>query len=490
MTDLAKMLHELPSPPAPERFAADVASQIAFSARVGILGNAHPPPDFAAQLAAKIATNALDNPLLKLKPVKAPADFATQLAVKIAADANPLAALEPRRASRQFAPLLAARISSQANWLAALPQVNTPPNFAARVATRIAADSEHDRTPLYFLGVLLSGIALAFLSLTWRDAQAAGVAMFEVMRSLPETLLLPVTMVAVFAVTATIANRVMRFPAAVAAFMMAAVFVVPQLSGWFGNTRVGGSVQLASVVRFAGDVTVAGEVRGDVIAIGGSVRLERGARVSGRVLTFLGDVSLPEGSSANAISAVLGNVSGGTRDKNQKSINLPGLSAASALRPIGSLMAANTWQWWYLGLLGVLAGTLVLLPHIQKSLEQPFVKDAGRSIGLGLLLVFLTVPVVALGGLSVLGTPLALVLGVFTVLAFSSGAAITMFAFGKGLQLRGFWVVLPGLALFAPIMLLPAVAIVVWLLAGAWGAGALLLAIRQGAFIQAVSQSF
>jgi hypothetical protein len=198
-------------------------------------------------------------------------------------------------------------------------------------------------------------------------------------------------------------------------------------------------------------------------------------------------VNLPEGTSVQAASAVLGQLSSDSRDKNQKSFALPSLSAASAFRPLHSFITANTWQWWYFGLLSVLASALMMLPRVQQSLQPAFRKDAGRSLGLGLLLLFLTVPVVALGGLSVLGTPFALVLGIFTVLAFSSGAAIALVMFGQKLFPNRWWLLLPGLGLFAATMLLPALAMTIWLLAGAWGAGALLIALRQGAFIRAVT---
>ncbi len=483
---LPELLHNLPTVNAPAPFASELAAQVALAAQLEQLSNAHPPPNFAAQTARRIASDAL--PMLWLETVQAPADFAALMAAQIATEANPLRFLEPQTVPPKFAAGLAAQI---ANPLVSAPQVAAPLHFATRVSRKIAEDaalnSEHDRTPLYFLGTLLAGVALAFGALTWTDTQAAGVALFEVLRSLPETLVLPVALVALFAVVATVAQRVVRFPAALAAFAVAAVFAVPQLSGWFGNTRIEGAAQLGSVVRFAGDITVVGEVRGDVIAIGGNVRLERGARVSGRILTFLGDVNIPQGTSAKAVSAVLGNLSSASQDKTQKSISLQGLGVASAFRPIHNLIAANTWQWWYLGLLSVLALMLMLLPKLQKSLEPSFFADAGRSLGLGLLLVFLTVPVVALGGLSVLGTPIALLLGIFTVLAFSSGAAIAIVAFGQRFFGNQLWVALPGLLIFAATMLLPPVAITLWLLAGAWGAGALLSAIRQGAFIRAVA---
>jgi hypothetical protein len=479
-------LSDLSPVQAPPDFARQTASQIVLAAQLEQAANLYAPPEFALQTASQIALEAAKNPLLALEITQTPVDFATRVSNQIALDANPLMALQPISTPPEFATRVAQRIAKD-NVLVFQPIV-APAHFAARVSRQIVQDAaqnaEHDRTPLYFLGTLLAGVALAFGALTWRDAQAAGVALFEVLRSLPETLLLPVAMVALFAAVSTLSPKATRLPAGLAAFGVAAVFVVPQLSGWFGSTRIEGSGQLASVVRFAGDITVASEVRGDVIAIGGNVRLESGARVSGRVLTFLGDVTVPEGASANAISAVLGNLSG-SRVQNQKSYSLPGLSAANALRPLQSLIATQTWQWWYLGLLAALSVGLLLLPQVQQPLGKLGQLEAGRALGLGLLLAFLTVPVVALGGLSVLGTPFALVLGILTTLAFSSGAALSLGVLGQWIGLSGVWAVLPGLVIFAAVMFMPAIAVTLWLLLGAWGAGALLLALRQGVFIRA-----
>jgi hypothetical protein len=480
-------LKDLSPAQAPPDFAAQTASQIALAARLEA-DQAHPPPNFAAQVSSQIALDATTNPLMTLENVQTPTNFAARVSSQIALDANPLSKLHPVATPPDFAARVAQRIAEET--VLVFEPIHAPKSFATRVSSRIAQDAaqnaEHDRTPLYFLGTLLAGVALAFGALTWRDAQAAGVALFTVLRSLPESLVLPVALVALFAVVATLSPKTTRLPAGVAAFGVAAAFVVPQLSGWFGNTRIEGAGQLASVVRFAGDITVASEVRGDVIAIGGNVRLETGARVSGRVLTFLGDVTVPEGASATAISAVLGNFSGRSLENSQKSYTLPGLSAANALRPVQNLIASNTWQWWYLGLMAALGLGLVWLPQVQRPLGRVWQLEAGKALGLGLLLAFLTVPVVALGGLSVLGTPFAVVLGIFTTLLFSSGAALSLGVLGERTGLSGGWAMLPGLALFAAAMFVPALAVTLWLLLGAWGAGTLLLAMRQGVFVRAL----
>jgi hypothetical protein len=499
----------LPRVHPPPDFASRAAGEIAFAHR---LESARvPSPDgLAATLAARIHADADPSPLRTLEPVRAPAGFAALLASRIAEDATssqtfPVLERLPRvTAPPDFAARVASRITDDTSAfpvLQMLPRVSPPPHFAHKVASRIASNAgvmeeleEHDRAPLYFIGALLAGVAVVLIALTWPYASLAGQALFETLRVLPESILAPVIVVALLAALGTLTMRRWRLPAALGAFGVAAAFVVPQAVPFFGSAQVSGSARLGSVVRFAGDITVSGEVRGDVIAIGGSVRLEPGARVSGRVLTFLGDVNLPKDPrAAGGVSAVLGTLkTDGALEGRTQTASLPGLSAASALRPFRALVSAGTWQWWYFALLLSLGGALLLLPHWRHELARGLRFEAGRSIGLGVLLLFLTVPAVALGGLSLIGAPFALLIGVFTLLAFSSGAALTLTEFGAsvlrqfGVTKPGLWRLLPGYALFGLALLYAPLGITLWLLIGAWGAGALLLSIRQGRFLSSL----
>ncbi len=501
LREIVDRLKHLPRVHPPPEFAAQLASEIALAQSLET-ARVRAPADFAASLSMRIRTDSLGF------PVRAPEHFAQTVSARIAEDAESFPILEslPRVvAPVSFAVNVALSISADASSLPALallPRVSAPPNFAHNLALRIALDADpelneqeaHDRAPLYFIGALLTGVAVALVALTWQYASVAGQALFETLRLLPESILLPVLGVAVLASLGVLTTRRVRLPAALAAFGVAAVAVVPQALPFFGSAQVSGSAQLGSIVRFAGDINVSGEVRGDVIAVGGNVRLAPGARVSGRVLTFLGDVNLPENSTANGgVSAVLGKLNADAGlDSKAQSASLPGLSAASALQPFRALVTAGTWQWWYFAFLVSLGGALLLLPHLRHALEKSWQLEAGRSIGLGVLLLFLTVPAVALGGLSLIGAPFALLIGVFTLLAFSSGAALTLTKFGSltlrafGVHKPGLWRLLPGFLLFGASLFYAPLGITLWLLLGAWGAGALLIALRQGAFVSSL----
>ncbi len=490
----------------PPDFARLTAQDIALSARLEALG-VRAPADFAARVAARIHSAALESPLVALMPISAPPNFAAFLAQRIARDAVSIPALESLPAVHVpdgFAPLLAARIENDAGALPALstlPRVAVPHDFAQTVIARINDDigaelETNDRAPLYFIAALLGSVAVALLALTWPYASTAGTALLEILRVLPNAMLAPVIAVALLAMVGAASSKVQwRLPAGLLAFAVAAVAVVPQSLPFFGNAQVSG--ETSSVVRFAGDIVVRGLVDGDVIAIGGNVRLVGAAKVTGRVLTFLGDVNLPRSSSvATGINAVLGvvNDASALEPPNAQSLSLPGLSAASALRPLRALVTAGTWQWWYFALLVALGSALVLLPHLRHALQKPLRFQTGRSLSLGLLLLFITAPAVALGGLSLIGAPAALLLGVFTLLVFSSGAALALTELGAlllqacGITRRaGLWRIVPSFALFGAALLYPPLALALWLLFGAWGAGALLIALRDGELVASLN---
>lgn len=497
--DILTQLERVHPPP---DFARITAQDIALSAQLARL-NVQAPAEFAAQLATRIRGDAIQSPLTTLEPVSAPPNFAASLARSIARDAIKIPALESLPAVRVpegFAVQLATRIEHDARALpilSALPRVAAPHDFAQTVIARVTEDigaefETNDRAPLYFIAALLGSVAVTLLALTWPYASTAGAALLEILRVLPNTMLAPVIAVALLAMVGAGSSRVgWRLPAGLLAFAVAAVGVVPQSLPFFGNAQISG-ISAGSVVRFAGDILVRGRVDGDVIAIGGNVRLSGEARVTGRVLTFLGDVSLLQSSGVSSgVSAVLGTVNDASTLQPQRaqSASLPGLSAASVLRPLRALVTAGTWQWWYFALLVALGSALILLPHLRHALQRPLRFQTGRSLSLGLLLLFITGPAVALGGLSLIGAPAALLLGVFTLLVFSSGAALALTELGAlilqafGITRPGLWRVVPGFAFFGAALLYPPLALALWLLFGAWGAGAMLIALRDGELV-------
>ncbi len=469
---LTRQLEWLPRVAVPEHFAIQISSEIAQNALLATVPRVSAPDNFAAKMAQAIAGNALQSKIPAIPRVTAPIGFARRLAASIALDAE---------LSRSPATLEA--------QLGGIPRVQLPASFAASLAARIQADASDlenpDRTPLYFVFTLLAGAGLGLIGLSWNYASVTARAVIDLVQALPASLIVSALIVTLLAAFASGSRRNVGALASTIAFGVCAALVLPQAAPFFGSSVIAG-VHNASIVRFGGDITVSGTVNGDVVSIGGNVRLEPRASVTGKVMTFLGDVNLPADTrKVGGVSAVLGRFhSDAVQSIPAQSANLPGLSAASALQPFKNLLGSSNWHWVYLLVIAACAAGLQLFSW-EKKLERHFKLEAGRATGIGLLLVILTLPLATLSGLSLVGAPFAILISSFTIFALTVGMGLSCSLLGDsilkrlGLKLEPFVGSLLGLGLYALTVLVPVLAVSLWLLGGAWGAGALILAWRQ-----------
>ena len=498
----------------PEGFAASVAAEITLHKQLEAARMASPPglaPTAAARIALSawleparmlspegLATNisaeiALSKTLQAIPRPSLPEGFAVNLATAVNLEAElrdghallepefdpieqAVRQLEPLRAPAGFAPALAARIAQEAQ--AAAPIQPAP--------GELLRHEERHLTPFYFLAATLGSAALALSVLAWPYAQVAGSTALEIVQTVPTNLIITILAVLALAGFASSGRVRASLPASLAAFGLSAAIALPQTVSYFGPARVSAQDTRGTIVRVGGDLTVAGRITGDAISLGGSVRLEPGARVDGRIVTLLGDVNLPEKASVTgSVNAVLGSthVSGVVASERS---NLPNLSAASALRPLRALVNANYWQWLYLGIVCALVAVVGLLPGWFEALELPYWRQSGQAIGLGLLTLALSLPVGLLAALTLIGAPLGLGLLSLAAVVFTFGLSISAVQLGR--VLRGAFH-LPrsamlegclGLGVFALTLLYAPVAVAAWVLGGAWGAGALLIAWRSG----------
>ncbi len=474
---LTRQLELLARVVVPEHFASRISDEIAQNAMLATIPRVSAPDRFAAQMAQAIAQNAFESKIPLIPRVTAPVGFAQQLAAGIALDAElnkpPAVTLE--------------------SVLTAIPRINAPATLAANLAAKIEADAikdalereNPDRTPLYFVFTLLAGAGLGLIGLSWNYASVTARAVIDLVQALPASLIVSALVVTLLAAFASGSRRNVGALASTVAFGICAALVLPQAAPFFGSSVIAG-VHNASIVRFGGDITVSGTVNGDVVSIGGNVRLEPRASVTGKVMTFLGDVNLPADTrKVGGVSAVLGRFhSDAVQSIPAQSANLPGLSAASALQPFKNLFSSSSWHWVYLLAIAACAAALQLF-RWEKQLEHHFKLEAGRATGIGLLLVILTLPLATLGGLSLVGAPFAILISSFTIFALTTGMGLSCSLLGhsilKRLKLKlEPWVgSLLGLGLYALTLLVPVLAVSLWLLGGAWGAGALILAWRQ-----------
>jgi hypothetical protein len=466
----------LPKITLPEQFAFQISSEITQRALLSSMPRASAPDSFAAKLSHAIADNALESKIPAIPRVSAPTDFAQKLAANIALDAE----------------LSKPPVVTFESVLAGIPRVSVPASFASNLATKIESDAvkdelereNPDRTPLYFVFTLLAGAGLGLIGLSWNYASVTARAVIDLVQALPASLIVSALVVTLLAAFASGSRRNVGALASTIAFGVCAALVLPQAAPFFGSSVVEG-VHNASIVRFGGDITVSGTVNGDVVSIGGNVRLEPRASVTGKVMTFLGDVNLPADTrKVGGVSAVLGRFhSDAVQSIPAQSANLPGLSAASALQPFKNLFSSSNWHWVYLLVIAACAAALQLF-NWEKQLERHFKLEAGRATGIGLLLVILTLPLATLGGLSLVGAPFAILLSSFTIFALTFGMGLSCSLLGHSILKRLEFTLEPwvgsllGLSLYALTLFVPVLAVSLWLLGGAWGAGALILAWR------------
>ncbi|MBB6098959.1 hypothetical protein HNR42_002394 [Deinobacterium chartae] len=439
LTEAARALRSLPALRAPEGFAATVSSSIAQDAAVSRLraSSLLAPPDFARSVMERIQE---------------------------AQHAEAAAALQE------------------------LPRVPVPEGFAAHVARRIARDAHrqevHNPAPLYLFGGVLAAGGVAIASLFWPHLRTGADALADLLNSLPPEAAGVYLLLLAVGALALLLQRV-RFvaPAALGAFAVAGVLLLPGVSANFGPGTLAAGQTSPTLLRVGGDVRVAGTVHGDVITLGGSVVLEPGARVTGEVISLLGDV---RGASEAALSdpptAILGHVEGQTAVPQGRPLARVG--AASAFQPLLELARSEYWPALNFALLCILTLLLYQSGHL-SSMRRSLGAAPARHLLLGLLLLLIGVPAAVIAGLSVIGAPAALllILGLFALQG--AGLALLLTSVGNRLTV---WLRLPqhpvsgaalGLTLFLVTLPFPLIATALWLIGGALGSGALLTYLRR-----------
>jgi hypothetical protein len=233
---------------------------------------------------------------------------------------------------------------------------------------------------------------------------------------------------------------------------------VGDLVVFHGSATVDGTVD-GSLTAFDAPVTISGRVNGDVVAFNGRVELQRGANVTGDVV-----------SQSNPVVAS-GATIGGTTKRLQTNTNWDGFGWAGKL------------AWWLAVSISTLIVGLVLLWLSGRGADR--ILEAGRtrigpSIGLGLLLFF-GLPLLAIIALvTVIGIPLGLGLLAALLLIHALGYSAAAWILGRSI-VRGptAWAVafLAGWAILRIVALIPILGGLAWFAAVVFGLGALAVAI-------------
>lgn len=163
------------------------------------------------------------------------------------------------------------------------------------------------------------------------------------------------------------------------------------------------------VVSLVGSVTVEGRVHGDVVAVGGSVRLKPGAVVEGSAVAIGGVLDQPEGASVGDQTVSLGFL--------PVSLGLPTLPILLLTIVVGWLL--TVFMSWLLSM---------LVPERIQRVANTVSRNPAGSFFLGIVSLPLMVILCMLLFVTVIGLPLAFLLPLFYVVAVWSGqiAATTL----------------------------------------------------------------
>ncbi len=233
--------------------------------------------------------------------------------------------------------------------------------------------------------------------------------------------------------------------------------VVGEVVVFSGSATVAGVVD-GDVVVIDGPITVSGQVGGDVIALHGPVRLLRTAQVGGDVRA---GKSLDIAEGAHVAGAIRHDV---------------GFTLSGPVGVLGTLLASVA-----MAVSILLAGLLVLLlaPRGAERTAEAVRTAPFASAGWGVLLTF-ALPILGLAlAVTILGLPLGLVLLLGLGLIWLAGLVFATFAIGRLFvreprsRVGAFFT---GWAIVVAIGLVPFLNAAVWTFAGAFGAGAMLVA--------------
>jgi cytoskeletal protein CcmA (bactofilin family) len=219
-----------------------------------------------------------------------------------------------------------------------------------------------------------------------------------------------------------------------------------------GDILIRGTVK-GNVVALAGDVTIRGKVGGDVVTIAGVATLGRAARVSG-------DLKYADKKPVVAKGA---KVSGKVKKYDGGSFS-------------GTLATAAIVLWIAFAVSMLLLGILLLLiaPRAADAIARTAKNHKGMAIIVGILAAVLLPILAGLLSITVIGTPLGIILFLLLLPLFALAFVSTGFAIGR-LIIKGgrILALIVGLLILCLLTLVPFVGALVGLLAVIFGLGLL-----------------
>ncbi|MDV6375613.1 polymer-forming cytoskeletal protein [Deinococcus arenicola] len=329
----------------------------------------------------------------------------------------------------------------------------------------------HNPAPLALVVALMVGLTLLAVTTVWPNLAAGALVLQTLLAQVSP--LAGVGLALLLLTSALVSWRpgpaMQRLGAG--AFALSAVLTLPALY----------SLAAHGDVRFGQNIVVSGPVDGNVIAVGGHVRLEAGARVRGEVVTLLGDVRRDPGAQVSGrVNALLGHAPDDLDALETAPPQGLGMATAAAFRPLLGWLGGAAWPQIFVTLTG---GALLLLfvAGLAPTLARRQRQAPMRTLALGVLaLTALGGPALALALAGLLGP--ALVAAALAVVIVAVGLSVSAYDLGRTLARRLRLPVpdavgaLLGLSAVAASLSEPPLAFGLALIGGAWGAGTLLLA--------------
>jgi hypothetical protein len=411
-----------------------------------------------------------------------------------------MAIMENGSGGDRMAAAVAMEVTASARLTGIRPVPPLPSSVAGTVVTRLARDVErggtpgagaqpspraipgvaglnaysaarHNPAPLVLVLALMVGLTLLGVTTVWPNLAAGALVLRTLLAQVSP--LAGVGLGLLLLTSAAVSWRpgpVMR-RAGAGAFALSAVLTLPALY----------AVAAHGDVRFGQNITVNGPVDGNVIAVGGHIQLEAGARVRGEVVTLLGDVRRAPGAQVSGrVNALLGHA---PDDLDALETSPPqgiALATAAAFRPLLGWLGSAAWPQVFVTLTG---GALLLLfvAGLAPTLASRQRHAPMRTLALGVLaLAALSGPALALALSGLLGP--ALVAAALTAVLIAVGLSVSAYDVGRSVAHRLRLPVpdavgaLLGLSAVAASLSEPPLAFALSLIGGAWGAGTLLLA--------------
>lgn len=196
------------------------------------------------------------------------------------------------------------------------------------------------------------------------------------------------------------------------------------------NAVIAEGERVKDLVTMGGDADIAGEVTGDVVTMGGAVRVRRTAAVRGDVVTFGGDVTIEPGAIVEGSRVGFGSAIDGKKWKR-------------------AISGERSWSWWPLWFGKLLAsvahyallfllGMLLLsfVPDRMSALERTLVRAPGRSLALGSVGFLAAIVAMVVLAITIIGIPAALVLLIALPVALYLGLAAIAATLGAAIPLE------------------------------------------------------